>query len=122
MIYDKLWEIFKTYLKFFNECEIHLLHTLGIAKAGATEKSTGAHEASAKEIILASGFPSCCLAASADISTVAAAPSFNVLAFAAVIVPSFLKTAFKPAILSKLTLVNSSSMATSVGGFPEKER
>jgi len=93
-----------------------------MAREGATEKSTGAQEASANDTIFASGLLLCCFAASPDISTVAAAPSFNVLAFAAVMVPSFLKTDFKPAILSKLTRVNSSSIETSVGGCPFAKR
>ena len=100
------------------QTSMSIIHTLGIANAGAIAKSTGAHAASAKEIILASGFEPCCLAASSDIKIVAAAPSFNVLALAAVMLPSFLNTVFRAAILSKLTRVYSSSVETSIGGWP----
>jgi hypothetical protein len=48
------------------------------------------------------------------INTNAEAPSFNVDAFAAVTVPSFLKTGFKAGILSNLTALYSSSSATTV--------
>ena len=91
-------------------------HTFGIAKAGAIEKSTGAQAASAKPNTTARGEEQCFFRASSDIRTMAAAPSFNVLAFAAVIVPSFLNTGRNVATFSKFTRVNSSSTETIVGG------
>ena len=62
--------------------------TLGTASAGAIGKSIGAVAASAKATILARGVTLCLLAACSVMSTQAAAPSFNVLALAAVIVPT----------------------------------
>ncbi|MNR10351.1 hypothetical protein D3C85_1265990 [compost metagenome] len=53
-------------------------------------------------------------ALSALIKTKAAAPSFRVEAFAAVTVPSFLKTGFSAGILSNLTAVGSSSVSIKV--------
>ena len=52
--------------------------------------------------------------ASSLAKTKAAAPSFIVEAFAAVTVPSFVKTGLRLGILSNLTLLNSSSSSTIV--------
>jgi hypothetical protein len=53
-------------------------------------------------------------ALSALINIKAAAPSFKVDAFAAVTVPSFLNTGFRPVILSKFTAKGSSSLLIKV--------
>lgn len=58
-----------------------------MASAGAMVKSTGSVAASAKATTLARGLTLCLWAADSVISTQAAAPSFRVLALAAVIVP-----------------------------------
>uniref|UniRef100_A0A0E9XEA9 Uncharacterized protein n=1 Tax=Anguilla anguilla TaxID=7936 RepID=A0A0E9XEA9_ANGAN len=79
----------------------------------------GATAASAKATILASGVTFSLLAASAVIRTRAAAPSFKVLALAAVTVPfSFWKTVFSLGTLLKSTRLHSSSSLTTTSGFP----
>lgn len=63
--------------------------TLGTARAGAIGKSIGCVAASAKATTLARGVTLCFCAAVSVINTQAAAPSFKVLALAAVIVPTY---------------------------------
>jgi len=76
------------------------LKSLFVAREGAIPKSIGATEASSYATILAKGFNPLSLAAFSDINTNTHAPSFNLLAFAGVIVPFLAKAGFKPANLS----------------------
>ena len=90
------------------------LIAFGMAMEGVVVNHIGSCAASAKPRIFAIGFiPSSC-AFSLLINTTAAAPSLMVEAFAAVTVPSFVKTGFNPGIFSKFTFLNSSSSAKNV--------
>lgn len=97
----------------------HFSNNLCIAGAGAIGKSIGATAASAKPTISAKGFRPSSWAVDLRVSTLAAAPSFNVLAFAAVTVPPWgWNTVGSDLNFSKLTLLYSSSSFTTVSGLP----
>jgi len=83
----------------------------GIAKEGAVVNSIGAFSASASPIILARGVNPRLMANLAVVKTSAAPPSFSGDAFAAVTVPSGLKTGFKVGTLAAFNfLIPSSSV------------
>ena len=88
---------------------------LGSALAGAMVNHSGSKAASAYPLMVAKGLIPSDLALSALIRTNAAAPSLMVEALAAVTVPSFVKAGLRAGILSKNTLLYSSSVSKIMG-------
>ena len=88
---------------------------MGTALAGAMVNRSGSRAASALDRMVAKGVTPNSAALSADIRTRALAPSFKVLALAAVTDPSLSKTGRRVGIFSSFTLRNSSSSVTMTG-------
>ena len=88
-----------------------------MAKLGEVVNHSGACSASANPFIFAKGFKPNSSAFSLLIKTKAAAPSFMVLALAAVTVPSLINTGFKVGIFSKFTFLYSSSSENKTSPF-----
>ena len=86
-------------------------NAFGKANAGEVVNHLGSCSASANPFIMAIGLIPNSFAFSALIKTNAAAPSFMVLALAAVTVPSLLNAGFSCAIFSKFTFEGSSSLS-----------
>ena len=86
-----------------------LFSASGAALTGAMVNHSGATSASAKETILPMGLIPDFSPASFEPSNKAEAPSFKVLALAAVIVPVGEKAGLREGILEKSTFLNSSS-------------
>ncbi len=91
-----------------------LSSAIGIALAGAVVKNSGSCAASAKDTTSAIGVSPSSFTLSSLASIIHAAPSFIVLAFAAVTVPSFSKTGRSEGIFSNLTFLYSSSSRMSL--------